>query len=701
MHRPHGAHHRLLGGHLAWQLSACLALLAAAGAHAQGNAAPQRNLEPVSLQLPGGQRQALYDASYALVIGASKYRSGWRTLPGVLDDVKAVSALLTRQGFEVSTLQDPTRDQLDQALRQFVGRYGLREGNRLLVYFAGHGHTDKSGDRKLGYIVPVDAPDPNKDPGGFIATAYSMGSMEEVARQIRSRHALFIFDSCFSGTIFRTRNGVPDAISDRTSRPVRQFITAGDEDQTVPDKSIFRRQLERGLGEGDADLNRDGYITGSELGDFLHDEVTNYTTRAQTPQHGKIRDPDLDRGDIVFLAPRSAAAPAPVPRPAPAPVLAPMPAVAPAPQTQQQTQPVPQQSPAPAQVALSKPEGGAAVGGALMATDRRASGTQVEDQAIELKGESRLRTALGERAHLSISSYNRTALITGEVAREADRELAERTVRGIENVNSVVNEAAVAGLSSLTSRANDTLISSKVKASFVDANDLQANSIKVVGERGIIYLMGRVTEREATRAAEVARGVSGVQKVVRVFETISEDELKALQPRPTPATAPAPSSAATLIDGRYQVLGDGSEVKDLQTGLVWARCSVGQTWDGGTCAGKAKTFTIAEAQKRAGQGWRVPSARELGSLVYCSSGQTETLWDSVSHTPIVHRCDVKFGGFLKPTIHRGAFPNTVEDSYWAPHFKNDSQDCISFRSSDFHQFLGEGEAALRLVREIQ
>ncbi|WP_396269634.1 BON domain-containing protein [Ideonella sp.] len=176
--------------------------------------------------------------------------------------------------------------------------------------------------------------------------------------------------------------------------------------------------------------------------------------------------------------------------------------------------------------------GGAAVSGALMVTDRRTSGAQVEDQAIELKGESRLRAALGDRAHLNVTSYNRIALITGEVANETDRQLAESTIQAVENVKTVVNEAAVAGLSSLTSRTNDTIIASKVKASFVDAKDLQANSIKVVGERGIIYLMGRVTEREAARAAEVARGVSGVQKVVRVFEILSEAELKAMQPEP-------------------------------------------------------------------------------------------------------------------------------------------------------------------------
>lgn len=173
--------------------------------------------------------------------------------------------------------------------------------------------------------------------------------------------------------------------------------------------------------------------------------------------------------------------------------------------------------------------GGAAVSGALMYTDRRTSGAQLEDQSIEFKAGPRLKEALGDRAHLNVTSYNRLVLITGEVASEADREAAEKAVAAIENVRSTVNEAAVMGLSSLTARSNDTLLTSKVKAAFIDDGNLQANAIKVVTERATVYLMGRVTEKEAAKAAEIARTVSGVQKVVRVFETISEAELKALE----------------------------------------------------------------------------------------------------------------------------------------------------------------------------
>jgi osmotically-inducible protein OsmY len=174
--------------------------------------------------------------------------------------------------------------------------------------------------------------------------------------------------------------------------------------------------------------------------------------------------------------------------------------------------------------------GGAMVGGAMVATDRRTSGAQVEDQAIELKGVNRVRDVLGDRGHVNVTSYNRTVLVTGEVPSDADRTAVEQTVSRIENARTVVNELAVMGSSSLTSRSNDAIISGKVKATFVDAKDVQANAFKVYTERGTVYLMGRVTEREASRATELARSVGGVQKVVRVFEVISEAELADLQP---------------------------------------------------------------------------------------------------------------------------------------------------------------------------
>jgi len=175
--------------------------------------------------------------------------------------------------------------------------------------------------------------------------------------------------------------------------------------------------------------------------------------------------------------------------------------------------------------------GGAMVGGALVATDRRTSGAQLEDETIEVKAGARVRDQLGERVHVNVNSYNRLVLITGEANSEADRTRLSAIVGGVENVSHVLNETAVMGPSSYTSRSNDVLIAGKVKATLVDAKDLLSNAFYVVVERGTVFLMGRVSEREASRAAEIARGVSGTQKVVRAFEIISEEELARLTPK--------------------------------------------------------------------------------------------------------------------------------------------------------------------------
>jgi osmotically-inducible protein OsmY len=174
---------------------------------------------------------------------------------------------------------------------------------------------------------------------------------------------------------------------------------------------------------------------------------------------------------------------------------------------------------------------GAAAGSALVATDRRTSGTVVEDQGFEIKALPRIRNVLGERGHVNVTSYNRVLLLTGEVPTEADKAAVEAIIAPMDNVKGVLNELVVAPNSSLGDRSNDTLITSAVKASYVEARDLFANAFKVVTERGVVYLMGRVTEREATRAVEIARGVRGVRKVVRAFEVISEEELARTSPK--------------------------------------------------------------------------------------------------------------------------------------------------------------------------
>jgi osmotically-inducible protein OsmY len=187
--------------------------------------------------------------------------------------------------------------------------------------------------------------------------------------------------------------------------------------------------------------------------------------------------------------------------------------------------------------------GGAVVGGAVVATDRRSSGTQIDDQAIEFKSGPRIKELLGGRGHVNVVSYNRIVLITGEVPTDADKLALEQRLGQIDNVRSVASELAVMDASSLSERSTDTFITSKVKAALVDAGEVSSAAIKVVTERGSVFLMGRVTEREAARASDVVRTVRGVQKVVRVFETITEDELSNLQPRRYPKSAVSPASA--------------------------------------------------------------------------------------------------------------------------------------------------------------
>src|SRR5574343_964612 len=185
--------------------------------------------------------------------------------------------------------------------------------------------------------------------------------------------------------------------------------------------------------------------------------------------------------------------------------------------------------------------GGAVVGGGMMATDRRTTGTQVEDEGIELRAANRIREQLGERVHVNVTSYNRKVLLTGEVPTGQDRQQVEQIVSGVENVRGIVNDLGVMAASTLGQRSTDTLITGKVRASFVDAPDLLASVYKVVTERSVVYLMGRVTQREAQRATEIARGVDGVAKVVRAFEVIKEEELRQITPAQEKRTT-APTS---------------------------------------------------------------------------------------------------------------------------------------------------------------
>lgn len=174
--------------------------------------------------------------------------------------------------------------------------------------------------------------------------------------------------------------------------------------------------------------------------------------------------------------------------------------------------------------------GGAAAGTALVASDRRTAGAQLEDQGIELRALSNLRSTFGTRVRVDTVSFNRQVLLTGEVPNLQDKQAVEAMVKKIENVDSVVNELGVRSTPSLADRSGDLLITGRIKAAILDARDLQSSAFKVVTSNDTVYLMGRVTKRESDRVTAIARGISGVQRVVRIFENISEEELLRLQP---------------------------------------------------------------------------------------------------------------------------------------------------------------------------
>ncbi len=186
--------------------------------------------------------------------------------------------------------------------------------------------------------------------------------------------------------------------------------------------------------------------------------------------------------------------------------------------------------------------GGAVVTG-MSASDRRTTGAQIEDERIETRGAGRIREHLGERVHINITSYNRQVLLTGEVPNEQDKQLAEQVVSRVENVRAIINELAVLGPSTLSQRSSDALVTGRVKANLIDAKDLNSNAFKVVTERGVNYLLGRVTAREADRATDIARRTNGVQKVVRLFEIISEEELLEMLSPPGAPAQPQKQSA--------------------------------------------------------------------------------------------------------------------------------------------------------------
>jgi len=264
---------------------------------------------------PSGRDFEFYSRSIALLIGESGYLN-WRKLSNVPQEMKSLTAALEVNGFEVLRYDDLKGSELRDVVPCVLASEIDRPGMRVLVFFAGHGATRTIMGNTVGYVVPVDGPvAPNAadlDKPEFRTTAVSMNQFVQWAEEIEAKHALFIFDSCFSGSILDARGQLPTSakpsnyvFSDLANKPLREFIASGTAEQTVPEPSTFTSLLVQALlGEApEADANHDDYVTSSELISYLKGFVPRYIPN-ETPVSGRIRDEKLDKGDFIFKLPR-------------------------------------------------------------------------------------------------------------------------------------------------------------------------------------------------------------------------------------------------------------------------------------------------------------------------------------------------------------------------------------------------------------
>jgi caspase domain-containing protein len=264
-------------------------------------AAPEKSVA-VSAVTRDGKPLALYKEYHALVVGVGDYET-WPKLPEAVRDAEEVAEKLKAAGFRAKLVLDPDYKELKAALSDLAYKTGSKVDRAVLFYYAGHCETQTLRDgTEMGYLIPRDCPASEQDSLGFASRAVSLKDIEGVSWKAQCRHMLMLFDSCLSMSFFSLWRAVPRDITETSALPVRQYISAGRKDETRPSKSIFKRCFLTGL-EGDADATGDGYITGSELGMYLQNQVRDYTRRKQNPQYGTIKNPDLDRGDFVFVPP--------------------------------------------------------------------------------------------------------------------------------------------------------------------------------------------------------------------------------------------------------------------------------------------------------------------------------------------------------------------------------------------------------------
>ena len=283
----------IIGGH-AYQLSAVPEVSA-------------QHITKIIVHTEDGTELALYNDSYALVIrnGAYSAKNGWKPLSRAINDVKEVTEVLERHGFNVTLKIDVTKAEFNKAFSEFIYKSGKDKDNRLLFYYAGHGYTTKSAiGEDIGYLVMLDTPSP-ENAAEFDLYSVDMVKFVSDSKKIHAKHVLFMFDSRFSGTILNLQNqDIPLPITERIRNPVRQFITAGHPDEPLPDRSVFKKAFLNLLEGRVEEPLPDGYLTGVELADYLYRAVP-ALPEGQHPQHGKILDPQLNKGDFVFVLPQN------------------------------------------------------------------------------------------------------------------------------------------------------------------------------------------------------------------------------------------------------------------------------------------------------------------------------------------------------------------------------------------------------------
>ena len=242
----------------------------------------------------------LYNESYALIVGNGSYTNGWDSLDRLLRDVKDVATVLEKRGFTVTLKTNLKKPDFEAAFEAFIKK-GEGKDNRLLFYYAGHGHTEinKQTGEESGDLIMVDSPMPMATGKIDGSKNVSIRSLAEGAKQIEALHALYLFDSSFSDSVLNTQNRPqPCTVQASVKYPARQFIIAGRANEPMPNSSRFKAAFLDLLGGRIAEPIPDGYITGEEVGLYLNHHVPEYT---QTLQYGKVNDPKFNRGDFVFV----------------------------------------------------------------------------------------------------------------------------------------------------------------------------------------------------------------------------------------------------------------------------------------------------------------------------------------------------------------------------------------------------------------